>query len=145
MRRRRWLQFSLRTFLVVISLAAVGMGIWVHRVRNQQRAVEALTALGARIVYEHQWPAWAGLPGAAPFNQAEPPGPAWLRRWLGDAYFVKVVSVYFFECPKRLTSEELVHLDLLPSSGRSVSAASSQLPRLALLMSRGTPRWSVCI
>ena len=82
--KRRWHQYSLRTFIVLVSLVAVGLGIWVARARNQQRAVKSLTALGARVIYEHQWPSWAGLPGAVRSEQAEPLGPDWLRKWLGE-------------------------------------------------------------
>jgi hypothetical protein len=112
--KRRRLRYSLRTFVVVVALVAVGMGIWGRRARHQQRAVESLTALGARVIYEHQWPSWAGLPGGVGVEQAKPPGPEWLRKWLGDEYFVKVVSIDFSSCNRQLTSEDLAHLDLLP-------------------------------
>jgi len=44
-RRIRWLQFSLRTLLLVMLVAAIGVGWWSERIRRQQRIAEAVRLL----------------------------------------------------------------------------------------------------
>jgi hypothetical protein len=44
-RRFRWLQFSLRTLLLVMLVAAIGVGWWSERIRRQQRIAEAVRLL----------------------------------------------------------------------------------------------------
>jgi hypothetical protein len=43
---RRWLRFSLRTMLVVVTLLGVWLGVKVEQARRQKRAVDTLKALG---------------------------------------------------------------------------------------------------
>jgi len=87
--KRRWLQFSLRTLLLVMTLFALWLGIQVHRARQQKLAVTALMALPrASIAYHHEYDAAGNR-----IPQAQPPGPAWLRRMVGEEYFVSVRSV----------------------------------------------------
>jgi hypothetical protein len=72
-RKRRWLQFSLRTLLVAVTLLAVWLGLWTDRARRQRVAVQRVRELGGDIRYDYE-------------NQkgGQPPGPEWLRRLLGD-------------------------------------------------------------
>lgn len=48
-KRRRWLSYSLRTFLVLITLFGIWLGIKVEQARRQKRAVETLRTLGRRL------------------------------------------------------------------------------------------------
>ena len=51
--KRRWLQFSLRTLLVVMLIVAIGCGVLAIRLekaRRQREAVVALRALGRRVL-----------------------------------------------------------------------------------------------
>jgi hypothetical protein len=87
-RKRRWLQFSLRTLLVFALICAIGSAWVAHRIeqkRKERAAVDAIIKLGggARYSYEN---------GA----RAQPPGPGWLRKVWGENFFGNVVSVYFF-------------------------------------------------
>ena len=50
--RRRWLQFSLRGFLVVLTAFAGWLGVIVNRAREQREAVKAIEAMGGTIVYD---------------------------------------------------------------------------------------------
>lgn len=93
---RRWLQFSLRGFFVLLTALAVWLGVIVHRAREQREAVKAIEALEASIGYDWQD---VQLDPAAPFPIAgplTPPAPAWLRRLIGDEYFQNAVIVSFF-------------------------------------------------
>jgi hypothetical protein len=56
-RKRRWYQFSLRTLLLLVVLAAIGLGLvasWAQRERSREMAVEKLEALGAEVRYEEE-------------------------------------------------------------------------------------------
>jgi len=49
--RRRWYQYSLRTLLLVMLLASVGISwfaVKMQRARKQREAVEAIRGLGGR-------------------------------------------------------------------------------------------------
>jgi hypothetical protein len=77
-KRRRWLQFSLRTLFVVTTIAAVWLGMVMHKARKLRRSVDAITAAGGAVYFHHQ------MDDA----DAPPPGPAWLRRLVGDEPFI---------------------------------------------------------
>lgn len=87
--RRRWFQYSLRSFFVVVAAVAVWLGIIAHRAREQQEAVRAIEALGGRVRYDWQFEQ------DDPFGEdvQERGGPRWLRRAVGDDYFQSVESV----------------------------------------------------
>ena len=85
---RRWFQFSLRSFFVVMTCLAVWLGIIVNRAREQQEAVKAIEALGGSVRYDRQFEA-----------KVESPGRAWLRRLIGDDYFDEVRLVTFDGAP----------------------------------------------
>jgi len=82
--RRRWFQFSLRTLFVVMTIAALWLGMVMHRARKLRRSVHAITAAGGAIYFHHQWED----------AEAPPPGPTWLRRLVGDEPFVTPVCVF---------------------------------------------------
>lgn len=77
-RDRRWLQFSLRSFLVLLTALAVWLGIVVNRVREQREAVKAIEALGGYVGYD-----------------SPPSGLDWLRQIIGNGFFTEVVFVRF--------------------------------------------------
>ncbi len=80
-RRRRWLQFSIVSLLVAMSLVAV-VARFLLPTALQRRAVAELENLGATVFFDYD---------AAAGN--EPPGPPWLRRLIGDDYFRRVTGV----------------------------------------------------
>src|SRR5688500_10507473 len=53
-RKRRWMQFSLRSLFVVTALLAVWIGYHVNRARNQQKAVETVLRLGGTLYFDYQ-------------------------------------------------------------------------------------------
>lgn len=48
---RRWLQFSLRGFLVVLTIGCLWLGWKVERAHKRGRAIDAIVAAGGRVYY----------------------------------------------------------------------------------------------
>ncbi len=106
MPRRRWMQFSLRGFLVVLTIGCLWLGWQVNRAREQREAVQAIEALGGVVVYDWQPKLttqskgeWSVHQGRWKFTLADgnatPDGPAWLRRIVGEDLFQDVSGVVF--------------------------------------------------
>jgi hypothetical protein len=87
-RRRRWFQFSLRGFLVVMTGLGIWLGVIANRAREQRAAVVAIKELGGTVYYD--WELETG---------GTPRGPAWLRRLVGDEHFQKVQMVNLCPAP----------------------------------------------
>ncbi len=85
-RKRRWLRFSLRTFLVVVTLVCVWLGWKINSARKQKQAVEAIQAIGGTALYDFEVD-----------SDGEPiqpnPEPSWLAKWIGKDYVHNVVCV----------------------------------------------------
>lgn len=91
----RWLQFSMRTMLVVVSMTCVALAVWVAPVERQRRAVAAIKALGGRVTYVE--------------NKSASVSPFW--RWLPQAYQDEVEEVSL--TGTNVTDTELAHLGAL--------------------------------
>src|SRR5437879_3693406 len=84
-RKRRWLQFSLRSlliFTVLCALAAAWLGRKIERKRQEQAAVDAIRESGGTVVYDYE-------------DGNNPDGPTRLRSLLGDNFFNEVHGVDF--------------------------------------------------
>lgn len=89
--RLRWFQFSLRTLLILMVICGVACALVMKRVerkRREREIVAAMEKLGACVEYDYQLDANRNLKWPA-----VPPGPAWLRRLLGENFFCEVESV----------------------------------------------------
>jgi hypothetical protein len=107
--RRRWLRFSLRFLLLVVAVVAIPLGWKVNRVRNQRLVVAEIERLKGFMYYDYQRNFAVGLTtSAAP----EPPGPNWLRNFLGVDYFADVVHVNV--SGPQVTNDTLARLLSLP-------------------------------
>ena len=80
---RRFIQFRLRTLLILTTIIAILLGWWSHKARQQREAVAAVQAARGRIQYDFQ-------------NRKlkEPPRwPKWLVSGIGVDYFANVHGV----------------------------------------------------
>lgn len=132
-RKRRWLQFSLRTFLIAVLLLGVGCGWLAERVRRQRAAVSKIIRYGGQVTYDYQLDQFGNLRRDASGNYVhglQPPAPRWLRESLGDDYFRSPVKVHL-EIDEGVGFEDR-ELAALADALRS-------LPTLQTLSLRGSP------
>jgi hypothetical protein len=128
--RRRWLRFSLRTLLILVTVLCIWLGVKVNQARRQKESTDALRKMGAIVVCAHQ---------GVDFNSGKLVGelnvPGWLRELAGDDFFQTVTTVEF---RRPITDDHLVHLAGLPQIeyvnlgrvGRAVTDAGlAHLPR----------------
>jgi hypothetical protein len=102
--KRHWYQYSLRTLLGVVFVAALAFG-WlgwkIQRIRDEVSAVRELEAVGAKI---------------ARYDQRDSPRDQWLWKWFGDRPVCVVhlsktqVTDADLEHLKRLTEPKIVML-----------------------------------
>ena len=52
--RPRWLRFSLRTLLVVVTVLGVWLGVQVNPVRKQRNAVAWIQEVGGTVTYDYE-------------------------------------------------------------------------------------------
>ncbi len=81
---KRWCRFSLRTFLVIVALCAAWLALKVNHARIQREVAEKITALGGEVRFLRQL-----NPRVYP-NEEIRMEPAWLRKLVGDEYFITV-------------------------------------------------------
>jgi hypothetical protein len=82
-RRLRWLQVSLRGFLLLVLIFCVWLGVTVRRARRQEEIVRKVSVESRNFVrYAHELDdEGAQLPSVVE------PGPVWLRDRIGDHFF----------------------------------------------------------
>jgi hypothetical protein len=83
--KRRWVQYSLRTLLVfvtIVALACSWIGVWLQRGRERRLAWETLTSRRWALFYQERDD--TELEDIPPGE----PGPDWLKKLLGDDPFV---------------------------------------------------------
>lgn len=99
---RRFLVISLRMLLVLVAVLAIWLARVTNRARLQAELVAELKAKKCQAEFDYQHPEYE--PGAKPSDRlstsarmkAEPPGPKWLRRIVGDEYFRNIVYVSYY-------------------------------------------------
>jgi len=104
---RRWLRFTLRTFLIAVTLICIWSAWHVSRARRQKDAVEAVRASHGAVDYDYQFG-----DGAQRANvTAESPWPSSLIDAFGIDIFHNVASVQFF----RRSDDVMPRLGSFPS------------------------------
>ena len=104
--RRRWLQVSLRTAFVVLTVFAIGLGVLMNRAREQRMLVEKIESIGGVVHF-------------APIRIDDPQGSLpllvkakiKLYQVLGYDYFAEIEAVFFQRDPLPTDAEvlEVVH------------------------------------
>ena len=113
---RRRFQYSLRTLLIVVFLASVGMSfiaVRIQRVQRQKTAVATIRANGGSTWYDYQ--KGEGV--------SEPPGPAWLRDRFGIDWVADVVGASVTSDKNMEPVGGLLRLKALHACGRGISDA----------------------
>jgi hypothetical protein len=125
--KRRWFRFSLRTLLLLVTLACAGFS-WLASRMNEARAqrliVQEIRQLGGKVFYDYQIPEAVSddvvvgddgiryplSRGCPIFEVRQPPGPRWLHKLLGEDFFANVIRV-------RLSCTEVTDADLMTLRG----------------------------
>lgn len=110
--QRRWYQYSLRTLMIVVTLFAVAcswLAVKMQQAKRQREAVETIEKLGGMVCYDYEWDSGSGYR----IKGAKPPGPAWLRKVLGDDIFCSVNFVDIHETYLDTVMEHLKKLNYL--------------------------------
>ena len=126
---RRWFQYSLRSLMLFVTLWAVAVQF---PGRQNSAGTEAGGSgggdqEGGRRVHTTTT---NSMRRGRLLQVAQPPGPAWLRKVLGDGFFCNVVHVAV--CDDRFGDAEMAHLEDLPRLKRLISGPISGRP---------TPDW----
>jgi len=135
-RKRRWLRFSLRTFLIVLTILCVWIGWYLYRVEQQREAVKWVLENGGTVRYDFEIDDDGKNRG-----DTQPSVPRWLIDMLGVDYFSTVKRVAGFRLD--LNNENLVglaHLEHLKLFNTQVSDVTplEGLTKLKTLELRGT-------
>lgn len=85
-------RYKLRTLLIAVTICGVWLGIQVNRVNRQRRAIATISGLRALIHFEHEYENEQSLNR---IPNAVPPGPVWLRNFIGEDYFRRAAVVDF--------------------------------------------------
>jgi hypothetical protein len=91
-RKRRFLRFSIRTLLIVLTIFCVALGWKVERARKQREAVAWVHEMGGSVNYDYEFD-----DDGSSATDAKPPGSEWLRKHLGRDFFDDVVRVSLTE------------------------------------------------
>ena len=88
--KRRWFRFSLRTFLIVLTIFCVWFGLYLYRVEQQREAVKWVLGHGGTVYYDYE------LDDKYFDGDSHPTAPKWLLNMLGVDFFSTVTQVSDF-------------------------------------------------
>jgi hypothetical protein len=134
--KRRWFQYSLRTLLLVVILASIGMSwfaVRMKRARQQQEAVKAIVRLGGKVEYDYE--TTYEYPDACMDGQSlgcsggprpKSSVPAWLNSLLGEDFFAAVITVEL-DSARMDSNDALEQVRHLPRLQQLVTGGNSEL------------------
>jgi hypothetical protein len=73
-RRRPWMQFGLRNFLVIVTILCLWLGWYLYRVERQRKAVRWVLENSGEVYYDYQFESDGKY-----VIDGQPPGPKWLH------------------------------------------------------------------
>lgn len=133
----RWrFQFGIRSLLVLAVIVAILCGWFVSERNETERQRQAVGEIkGGQVWYDYQLDVFGDE-----VPNARPPGPAFLRKVLGDDFFARVVAVHF-RMPT-VTDPALEPLRRLPNL-RSLQISCARVTDVAAEYAAGQPqlRW----
>ncbi len=122
--KNRWIQFGLRTLLVLTTLFCIFFSLWswfalkMRSAKRQEKAIHALQLRGMGVMFDYEFNIRNG--GYHQIPNAKLPEPVWLRALLGDDYF-RLLGDDFFRTAifmefhgTEVTDTDLKHLEDLP-------------------------------
>jgi hypothetical protein len=134
--RRRWLRFSLRSFLLAVTVLVLAMGWKFNRVWNQRLVVAEVQRLNGWSAYDD----FRLRRNSRSSLNYTAPGPEWLRSILGQDIFSDVVYIGLYD--PRVTDDTLALIARLPhlhelhiKSDNVTDAGVAHLARLSQLES----------
>ena len=110
-KKRRWMQFSLRSMLILTALISAWLAFYYVPAKQADRAAKALEEKGIIVHYDYQH-----VPGTRPFTYSflvPQPGPAFLRKLLGDGLFQHAESIR--RDRTALKADDLSPLETIPT------------------------------
>jgi len=91
-RKRRWLRFSLRTFLLLLTVLCIWLCWNLYRVERQREAVKWVRENGGTVYYDFEMDSDGEV-----LSDSQPPVAKWLHEILGVDFFSTVRQVGGFE------------------------------------------------
>jgi hypothetical protein len=111
-KRHLW-RFSLKTLLILLTLFCIWFGTLANNANRQRRAVEAIERGGGEFLYDYQRKPNSSGVHAVYSHQVERPGPRWLRRIIGDHYFITPLALTIVQ-QNGIKDDCLAQLDAVP-------------------------------
>ena len=115
-RHRRYLRFSLRTFLVVLTVVCVWFGWQVSQVNQRRQAVAWVLEMGGLVRYDYE----VGDEGNT-IPDAKPISPEWLRDFYHQVVMVDLTNAQVSDLSPLANLRSLKWLDLIDTPVRDLT------------------------
>lgn len=122
--KHRWLQFSLRGLLVLVTLGSVAIAPRVNRAHRDRQALAMMRRVPCKsllVYYDYH----DITPTGGAYIYTPKPGPDWARQFLGDEYFMRVEQVYLRG--RTVKDEHLACLEPLAGDLHGLSLQSTSI------------------
>ena len=121
--RRRYLQFSLRTFLVLLTLVCVWFGWQVNRVNRQRKAVAWVLEMGGSVLYDYEVDDKGNT-----IADAKPTSPEWLPDFYDQVVEVHLRNTQVRDLTPLANLKSLKGLDLSNTQASDLTPGESEEP-----------------
>ncbi len=135
LKQSRWFRVDLKTLLVMTILASFVLASFYSFNRKQRLAVRTFEKNGWQFTFEHE------------ISDCAPPGPAWVRYFVGDNYFANVVEVVIWHEKGFELLNDFPELRSVTCAGKKADfEALANLPNLKhLVIGDADPLTSDCV